>query len=425
MKPKSKDAHAGDSFRAARCAVCYRAAGHAEPRYRGRHRHARHRTAPRSIRPRRSTSSPPRTALRRRRQRRTRAGAGESAAVVEFPAPVERRRRRHGARGAAARPVARPGAGAGQRQAPPHLGAGRTPNRPSAAAPRRSTSTRSRSGAISASKCCATAPARSTARTPSPASSTSSSTMRRKAAKLSHDLRRIPHQFQAEATRPSPMARPVSSARRSGRQLGGDGGFLRAGIEANRQRRPTAPVSTNPLLAKPDAGRSRPGKASATTPPATRNWRATAAGSTASCAVRRKGSTSTPSARTTSATPPATTTSAIPTSGRTCRRSIRDGYRPESLGNNRDSRCTGRCARQARRMGYDASLTYGRNAFDYGLRDSLNARSAPRARPLQHRQVRIFSRTVANLDFKPRLDIGAATDTFAAGAEARHEDFQT
>jgi hypothetical protein len=48
--------------------------------------------------------------------------AGAPAAVDELPAPERRRRQRRRASGPAARPVARPDPGAGQRQAPPYLG---------------------------------------------------------------------------------------------------------------------------------------------------------------------------------------------------------------------------------------------------------------------------------------------------------------
>mmetsp|Transcript_20814 Transcript_20814/g.79808 ORF Transcript_20814/g.79808 Transcript_20814/m.79808 type:complete len:354 (+) Transcript_20814:940-2001(+) len=76
----------------------------------GRHRRAGGRAQPR------------RGAARRRARRQPGRGAAGPAALVQFPAPVQLRRRRPCARGPAARPLARPGAGACERQAPSHLG---------------------------------------------------------------------------------------------------------------------------------------------------------------------------------------------------------------------------------------------------------------------------------------------------------------
>ena len=109
------------------------------------------------------------------RHHRTGDRAVARPALAELPAPGHHRRHRCGPAGAAARPVARPGAGAGQRQAPPHHGADQPQRQHRAAVLRRSTSTPSRSPPSNASKCCATAPRRNTVPTPSPAWSTSCS----------------------------------------------------------------------------------------------------------------------------------------------------------------------------------------------------------------------------------------------------------
>ena len=96
-----------------------------------------------------------------------------SSPSINFSAAERDRRRRHRAAVHAARPEPRPHAGAGQRLAAPPDGAGATIS-PTAWARARAawTSTRSRRARSTASRCCATAPRRSTAPTPSPAWST-------------------------------------------------------------------------------------------------------------------------------------------------------------------------------------------------------------------------------------------------------------
>jgi len=102
-----------------------------------------------------------------------------------------------------------------------------------------------------------------------------------------------------------------------------------------------------------------------------------------------------------------------------------NGYRPESLGSDEDFQSTAGFRGKFGEWEYDASLTYGNNNFDYRLRNSLNA-SLGEASPTTFDTGEYkFSQTVANLDFKRGLDIGARNYTFAVGAEARHENFKT
>ena len=102
-----------------------------------------------------------------------------------------------------------------------------------------------------------------------------------------------------------------------------------------------------------------------------------------------------------------------------------NGYRPESLGSSDDLQGSTGLKGKIGDWYYDASLTYGSNDFDYGLRNSLNA-SLGDASPTSFDTGEYkFSQTVANLDFKRDLDLGGRSYTFAFGAEARHENFKT
>ncbi|WP_297112686.1 hypothetical protein [Tessaracoccus sp.] len=104
------------------------------------------------------------------------AGQLDLGQLLQFTAPsfnsnrqVGLRRQRPRRRRDAARPRSGPGAGAGQRQAAPHPPRSSTSSARGRAATSAPTSTRSRSPPSTGSRCCATAPRRSTAPTPSPA----------------------------------------------------------------------------------------------------------------------------------------------------------------------------------------------------------------------------------------------------------------
>ena len=147
----------------------------AERRARKRHRH--HRVA--HSRPHRRRFA---GADRRDRRRaveqfgpdRDQQAAQSARPVVQLPAAVADRRHRLAASGDAARPAARPGAGADQRQAASSGGADQPQRFGRPRRDRRSISTKSRRSRSTGSKCCATALRRNTVRTRSPASSTSS-----------------------------------------------------------------------------------------------------------------------------------------------------------------------------------------------------------------------------------------------------------
>ena len=105
----------------------------------------------------RSTSSAPRRSANTG-QTETNQILNQLVPVVQLPAAVDRRRHRRAAPGDAARPRPRPDAGAGQRQAPPRLGAAQHQRhgrpRQRGGRPQPDPGTRDRAG----SRCCATAP---------------------------------------------------------------------------------------------------------------------------------------------------------------------------------------------------------------------------------------------------------------------------
>lgn len=102
-----------------------------------------------------------------------------------------------------------------------------------------------------------------------------------------------------------------------------------------------------------------------------------------------------------------------------------DGYRPESLGSDRDVQTSGGSKGRLGEWNYDASLTWGRNSFDYGLRNSLNA-SLGEDSPTSFSSAGYrFGQSLANLDFTREVGLGEKVFTFATGAEVRHENFRT
>lgn len=73
----------------------------------------------------------------------------------------------------------------------------------------------------------------------------------------------------------------------------------------------------------------------------------------------------------------------------------------------------------------DLGLTYGRNEFTYGVRDSLNA-SLGAATPREFRSgTYVFDQTSANLDLTRTLQLGSVATDVAAGLEYRHETYET
>ncbi|HJU39218.1 MAG TPA: TonB-dependent receptor, partial [Tahibacter sp.] len=99
-----------------------------------------------------------------------------------------------------------------------------------------------------------------------------------------------------------------------------------------------------------------------------------------------------------------------------------NGYRPDSLGRNRDLSATGGARGRAGDWDVDASVTHGRNDFEYRLRHSLNV-SLGEASPTRFKVGEYGNRqTLANVDFLRGI---GDSYTLALGGEARHESFAT
>lgn len=96
-----------------------------------------------------------------------------------------------------------------------------------------------------------------------------------------------------------------------------------------------------------------------------------------------------------------------------------DGFRPETTGDNQDLGLSGGVRWFAGEWDLDASLSYGRNQFDYGLRHSLNA-SLGAASPTQFHLASYDSdQLTANIDARRDLAAGFAALTLAPSIEAR------
>ena len=73
----------------------------------------------------------------------------------------------------------------------------------------------------------------------------------------------------------------------------------------------------------------------------------------------------------------------------------------------------------------DLSLTYGRNEFTYGVRNSLNA-SLGTTSPREFRSgTYVFDQTSANLDLTRAISLGGVDAELAAGLEYRNENYET
>ena len=104
------------------------------------------------------------------------------------------------------------------------------------------------------------------------------------------------------------------------------------------------------------------------------------------------------------------------------------GFLPETTGTNQDlSLVGGATVTLAADWFFDASLAYGRNDFDYGVRNSINA-SLGAASPTHFDLGTFhFDQLTANGDFTRELRIAGLAEplTLALGAEARREGFRT
>lgn len=102
-----------------------------------------------------------------------------------------------------------------------------------------------------------------------------------------------------------------------------------------------------------------------------------------------------------------------------------NGYRPESLGHNRDLNLTAGARGRLGEWDIDGSLTWGSNTFDYDLRDSLNV-SLGDASPTQFHVGKYNStQGTANLDLSRSIEWGSKLFTLATGVEFRREGFRT
>ncbi|UYC13264.1 TonB-dependent receptor [Xanthomonas sp. CFBP 8445] len=101
------------------------------------------------------------------------------------------------------------------------------------------------------------------------------------------------------------------------------------------------------------------------------------------------------------------------------------GYRPVSLGENRDLQAVLGARGQWGEWAYDASLDYGRNDFTYRLKHSLNASLGPGSPTRFKTGDYAFEQGVANLDLSRSFDAAGATHTLGTGVELRREHYRT
>jgi iron complex outermembrane receptor protein len=104
------------------------------------------------------------------------------------------------------------------------------------------------------------------------------------------------------------------------------------------------------------------------------------------------------------------------------------GFRPETTGTNRDLSLVGGVKGDlGAGWSYDGSLTFGRNAFDYGVRRSVNASLGAASPTTFHLGDFEADQLTANADFTKELRLpGIAKPlTLALGGELRREGFQT
>jgi iron complex outermembrane receptor protein len=102
-----------------------------------------------------------------------------------------------------------------------------------------------------------------------------------------------------------------------------------------------------------------------------------------------------------------------------------DGYRPVSIGENRDIGLVGGVRGHWGAWDYDASLNHGRNDFTYRLRNSLNASLGPSSPTRFRTGDYAFAQTLANLDLSRSFESGSAFHTVAFGAGFRDEHYET
>jgi len=101
------------------------------------------------------------------------------------------------------------------------------------------------------------------------------------------------------------------------------------------------------------------------------------------------------------------------------------GFRPVSEGKNRDLQLVTGVRGVWGEWDVEASVDHGRNAFTYGLRNSLNTSLGPDS-PTRFRTGDFnFKQSIANLDLGRLIARAASTHTLGLGLEARHEHYRT
>lgn len=102
------------------------------------------------------------------------------------------------------------------------------------------------------------------------------------------------------------------------------------------------------------------------------------------------------------------------------------GYRPFTTGDNSDVAATVGARGSGGAWSWDASLGFGRNAFDFGVANSLNASLGPTS-PTRFDLGRfVFDQLTASLDGTRDLDLGASEPLLlAVGGELRRETYDT
>ena len=103
-----------------------------------------------------------------------------------------------------------------------------------------------------------------------------------------------------------------------------------------------------------------------------------------------------------------------------------EGYRPVSVGENRDVQAVAGARGQWGEWSYDGSVDFGQNDFTYRMRDSLNASLGPTSPTRFKTGDYRFAQTVGNLDLSRVLQQSdSVSHTLGLGAEVRHETYET